>query len=71
MQHVERERLLRLTRLTGTAIEVLGDRDRAVHWLTRSNRALGGETPVELVQTEEGLQSALDALYRIEHGVFS
>jgi putative toxin-antitoxin system antitoxin component (TIGR02293 family) len=71
LRDVESERLLRLARLAATASDVLGTRDRAVDWMTKPNRALAGERPVELLDTDVGFQNALDVLNRIEHGVFS
>jgi len=71
LRDVESERLLRLARLVATAVDVLGSREKAVGWMTKPNRALGGETPVELLDTDVGFQNALDVLHRIEHGVFS
>lgn len=71
LRDVESERLLRLARLAATATEVLGSREKAVRWMTKPNRALGGEQPVALLDTDVGFQNALDVLHRIEQGVFS
>lgn len=71
LREVESERLLRLARVAATASEVLGSREKAVCWLTKPNRALGGDPPVRLLDTDVGFQSVLDILERIEHGVFS
>lgn len=71
LREVESERLLRLARLAATAIDVLGDREKAVRWLQRSNRGLGGRVPLDLLDTDIGFQSAIDELQRVEFGVFS
>lgn len=71
LREVESERLLRLARVAATATEVLGSREKAVRWLRKPNRALGGDPPVLLLDTDVGFQTVLDVLQRVEHGVFS
>jgi putative toxin-antitoxin system antitoxin component (TIGR02293 family) len=71
LREVESERLLRLARVAASATEVLGSREKAVGWLTDPNRALGGERPIELLDTDVGFQNVMDVLLRIEYGVFS
>lgn len=68
---VESERILRLVRVVARAEHVLGDRAAALDWLSSSNRALGGDEPVSLLDTELGAKRVLDVLGRIEHGVYS
>ena len=65
----ESERLLRLVRVAAAATNVLGSRDKAVRWLQKSNRELGGEVPVDLLDTDVGFQAVMDVLQRVEHGV--
>jgi len=67
----ESERVLRLVRLRAEAEDVLGTREKALHWLEAPNRALGGATPLSLLDTDIGTQAAVDVLTRIEYGVFS
>ncbi len=67
----ESDRLLRIGRIAATAVEVLGSRDKAARWLHRSNRALGGDCPLELLDTDLGSRQVEEVLGRIEHGVFS
>jgi putative toxin-antitoxin system antitoxin component (TIGR02293 family) len=67
----ESERLLRLLRLVAQATEVLGTREKAMHWLALPNRALGGAPPQSLLDTDIGTQAAEAVLTRIESGVFS
>jgi len=71
LRTTESERLLRLARVAATAEETLGSRERARRWLRKQNRALGGEAPIALLDTDVGFQSVMDTLMRIEHGVFS
>lgn len=65
----ESDRLVRLARVVATAAEVLGDTDRAARWLRRPNRSLGGEAPLELLDTDLGAQQVEAALGRLDHGV--
>ena len=51
------------------AIEVLGTRPQAERWLSTPNRALGGVTPAELLQTPEGILQVQRVLTAIEHGL--
>ena len=62
---------MRLVRLRAKAEDVLGTRGKATLWLESPNRALGGATPLSLLDTDIGTQAAEDALTRIEYGVFS
>ncbi|HEX3034888.1 MAG TPA: antitoxin Xre/MbcA/ParS toxin-binding domain-containing protein [Thermodesulfobacteriota bacterium] len=68
---VESDRLYRVARIMSLAIEVLGSREKAKEWLSRPNRALGGDTPLSLLDTDIGAKQVEEILGRIEHGVFS
>lgn len=61
----------RLGRITALAVDVLGDAERAAHWLQRPNRALGGTIPLALLDTDLGAQQVEYLLGRIGHGIFS
>jgi len=66
------ERVVRLARMTARALEVFDDDEEAMsRWLRTPLRALGGVTPLSLVDTDLGAQEVLDVLGRIEEGVFS
>ena len=67
----ESERVMRLVRLRAKAEDVLGTREKATLWLESPNRALGGATPLSLLDTDIGTQAAEDVLTRIEYGVYS
>ena len=67
----ESDRLFRVVRIAVQAAEVLGGRKEASRWLHAPNRALGGQMPVELLDTDLGSRQVEDVLGRIEHGVFS
>ena len=68
---VESDRLYRLARITSLAVHILGSQDKATQWLERRNRALGGESPLSLLDTDIGARQVEAVLGRIDHGVFS
>ncbi len=66
----ESERLVRLARVLAQATVVLGSVEKARRWVVKPNRALGGEVPLQLLDTDVGAGAVLEELGRIEHGVF-
>lgn len=64
----ESDRVYRLARTVALARHYLGDKDRATRWLKRPNRALGGGTPLELLDTEAGARAVENVLGRIAYG---
>ena len=67
----ESDRLYRVARIAARAEEVLGASQNAARWLKEPMSVLGGETPLSLLDTDEGTQMVGNILGRIEHGVFS
>lgn len=70
LEAMESDRLFRLARVFAHAVEVLEATERARDWLESENRALGGQTPFELLDTDAGAREVDDVLGRIEHGIF-
>ena len=68
---IEQDKQYRASRVFNRALEVLEDEDAARRWIARENRALGGVTPLSLLDTEAGYESVLDTLSQIETGVIS
>ena len=64
----ESDRLYRLARIVALAKQYIGDEEAATRWLKRPNRALGGQIPLELVDTELGAQAVENVLGRIAYG---
>jgi putative toxin-antitoxin system antitoxin component (TIGR02293 family) len=69
LQVVESDRLVRLARVAAHAVAVFGDEPMAAAWLRRPNRALNGEMPFRLLDTEVGTAQVDDVLGRIEYGI--
>ena len=62
------DRLSRVDRIYTLATEVLGAEDKAIQWLKRSNRALGNQPPLQLLDTDAGTQRVERELRQIQHG---
>jgi putative toxin-antitoxin system antitoxin component (TIGR02293 family) len=71
LTHYESDRLYRLARIVALANDSLGNRERALRWLKRPNRALGGLVPVEAIDTELGARQVENILGRIAYGGIS
>ncbi|MBI5529820.1 MAG: DUF2384 domain-containing protein [Deltaproteobacteria bacterium] len=67
----ESDRLFRVGMIAALAEETLGSRVKAGHWLHQRNRALGDETPLNLLDTDLGARQVEQVLMRIGHGVHS
>ena len=65
------ERLIELTRLFHKGIEVFNEKDKFITWLNRPNKSLDNQMPIELIETNLGINLVIDELLKIEHGVFS
>jgi putative toxin-antitoxin system antitoxin component (TIGR02293 family) len=66
----ESDRLYRLSRITALAEHYLGDVHAANRWLKCPNGALGGKTPIELIDTEPDAR-AVENVGRIAYGGIS
>lgn len=65
----ESSRLYRLARIHTRASDVLAGPDAATRWLRRPQRALGGEVPLGLLDTDAGALAVERLLGRIEDAV--
>jgi putative toxin-antitoxin system antitoxin component (TIGR02293 family) len=67
----ESDRLYRIARVAAQAFAVFSTEDNATTWLRRPNRALNGESPIHLLDTDVGARQVEDVLGRIAHGIVS
>jgi putative toxin-antitoxin system antitoxin component (TIGR02293 family) len=68
----ESDRLLRLARVFGSALDLFeGNREAAVLWLTDINIALGGVAPLEYARRQLGADEVEKLAGRIQYGIFS
>ncbi|HET8855645.1 MAG TPA: antitoxin Xre/MbcA/ParS toxin-binding domain-containing protein [Salinimicrobium sp.] len=65
------ERLINLTRLFHKGIDVFNEKEKFIKWLNRPSKSLGNSKPIEIIETNIGIDLVMDELLRIEHGVFS
>jgi putative toxin-antitoxin system antitoxin component (TIGR02293 family) len=68
LARVESDRLYRLARIVALAQQSLGGHERAMRWLKRGNRALGGIAPIAAIDTELGSRQVENVLGRIAYG---
>jgi putative toxin-antitoxin system antitoxin component (TIGR02293 family) len=64
----ESDRLYRLARIIALSKHYLGNKELANRWLKRPNRALGGNAPLDLIDTELGARTVENVLGRIAYG---
>ena len=67
----ESGKMVRLAQVIERAVEVFEDEQAALSWLKNPNAALGGSSPLSLLDTELGSLAVSNTLGRIEHGVFA
>jgi putative toxin-antitoxin system antitoxin component (TIGR02293 family) len=67
----ESDRVFRIARVYGHALEVFESSERAARWFKRTNPVLDGMSPLEVFDTDLGAQLVDDLLTRIEYGVYS
>jgi putative toxin-antitoxin system antitoxin component (TIGR02293 family) len=58
----ERHRILKRSE------DTFGSSDKAMRWLLRRTRALGNKSPMELLESDSGVQQVEDLLDRIDQG---
>jgi len=63
------DRLVRVARVIAAAEETFGSREKAGTWLRRPTTALAGESPLDLLDTDEGAREVETLLGRIAHGI--
>jgi putative toxin-antitoxin system antitoxin component (TIGR02293 family) len=71
LTHDESDRTLRMAKVIALAKEVLGAEDKAARWMVAPNRALGGERPFDLLDTDLGVRAVEEILQRIQYGMYS
>jgi putative toxin-antitoxin system antitoxin component (TIGR02293 family) len=67
----ESDRTVRMARVYASAVEMIGDQEKAILWLGTPNRALGGERPLDRLDNDLGARMVEDILGRIAYGVYS
>ena len=65
----ESDRVTRVARIVAMAEETFGNRDKASRWLHKPKRGFGRQTPIDLLDTDEGARVVENQLFRIAHGL--
>ncbi|HZY97174.1 MAG TPA: antitoxin Xre/MbcA/ParS toxin-binding domain-containing protein [Candidatus Cybelea sp.] len=65
------DRAFRMASVYTLAANVFEDTQSAREWFKEPNRALQGERPLDLLDTDVGTQQVVRILNRIEYGVYS
>ncbi len=72
LNRAESDRVYRLTSIFQQAIQLFeGDEAMAREWLEQPEKALGGRTPLEYLETEAGATEVEDLIGRLEHGIIA
>ena len=65
------ESILHVAEVVARGVEIFEDKEIFLGWLRQPSEAMGGRTPVSLLNSRYGASMVLDELTRIEHGVVS
>ena len=63
------DRLARIRRIVDLATEILGETNKASRWLTSESRALDGQIPLYMLDTDIGTQRVQQELRQIQFGM--
>jgi putative toxin-antitoxin system antitoxin component (TIGR02293 family) len=64
----EADRVYRIARIADLAVEMIGEREKALRWMKSSNEALDGESPFDMMRTEPGAADVERVFYAIGYG---
>ncbi len=68
----ESDRLVSVSRLLAQTFELFeGNTKAGMRWFQSPNRALSGQSPLEVAATETGTREVENLIGRLEHGVFT
>lgn len=67
----ESDRTVRMAQVFANTVETLGSEEKAAHWIKTPNRALGGNRPLDQLDTDPGVREVEEILGRIAYGVYS
>jgi putative toxin-antitoxin system antitoxin component (TIGR02293 family) len=68
---LESDRTVRFARVVAQAKDTFDDLSKAATWLQTPNRVLKGQRPIDLLDTDAGVQQVETVLGRIAYGVYS
>jgi putative toxin-antitoxin system antitoxin component (TIGR02293 family) len=65
------EKIVGLAEIYSYGYEVFEDKEKFNSWISRPNKALGGQAPFELLDSQFGREEVKNIIGRIEYGVYS
>ncbi|MBV9033783.1 MAG: DUF2384 domain-containing protein [Acidobacteriaceae bacterium] len=67
----ESDKALRAARVLARAEGVFSNREKALSWMRKPKKRFGGETPMQMLQTEAGARLIEQMLIQIDEGMFA
>jgi putative toxin-antitoxin system antitoxin component (TIGR02293 family) len=67
----ESDKLVRLVRVYDQAVQVLGEKEKALYWLSEPKRRFDGRTPIQMLRTDLGGRMVEEMLGQIQYGMFA
>jgi putative toxin-antitoxin system antitoxin component (TIGR02293 family) len=71
LDSIHTDRLLQIMILLNKGVDVFGNSDNFITWLNSVNIALGGITPISLLDNAFGINMVTNELTKIEYGVLA
>ena len=65
------EKILGMADLYSYGFEVFEDENRFTQWMSKPNKALGGQAPYDLIDNQFGREEVKNLIGRIDYGVYS
>jgi putative toxin-antitoxin system antitoxin component (TIGR02293 family) len=65
------EKIMAMADLYSYGFEVFEDKDRFNQWMSKPNKALGGQVPYDLIDNQFGREEIKNLIGRIDYGIYS
>lgn len=65
------EKIVGMADLYSYGFEVFEDKERFNHWMSKPNKALGGQIPYDLIDNQFGREEVRNLIGRIDYGIYS
>jgi putative toxin-antitoxin system antitoxin component (TIGR02293 family) len=65
------EKIVGMADLYSYGFEVFEDKDRFNQWMSKPNKALGGQVPYDLIDNQFGREEVKNLIGRIDYGIYS
>ncbi|MDX2191064.1 MAG: MbcA/ParS/Xre antitoxin family protein [Bacteroidota bacterium] len=65
------EKMIAIAELYANGFETFGDKEKFKKWMNYPLPALGGATPLSMLDTHYGIQMVTDVIGRIKYGIYS